>query len=386
MNAAVIDDALVPNTADIKAHIYALCDPAFTLAYPNAVLEIAYGSPSSIDGGDVNRAQTFSALSDKELQEAAESAASRTAKGWNAYIGVALRTYGNRSIPPDRRATVENYLASRFAWVDFDKAGDDERISVLLKEHGLTPFLVVTTGTIPHRRGQLYFLVSGIRDPDHLKQVNSTLQRLLGTDPAVIAAQQVLRLAGSWSYPTAKKIARGYVPELVTLKKIDNAPTYSADHLIGLAGPTSDTSSGTEQRQHYDRRADDPFSVFDDYRLEADPDLIASALKFIPNNNLEWPDWKRILLAAWRATNGSPVAFEAIDRWSRKSAKYDAKETDRQWKKMTKSRRPRSAPARSSSRRSTTAGNGRAGQSWAGLPTASISTMPTPSPASRTLT
>ena len=110
MNAAVIDDALVPNTADIKAHIYALCDPAFTLAYPNAVLEIAYGSPSSIDGGDVNRAQTFSALSDKELQEAAESAASRTAKGWNAYIGVALRTYGatgrSRRIDAPRSRTI----------------------------------------------------------------------------------------------------------------------------------------------------------------------------------------------------------------------------------------------------------------------------------------
>src|SRR5262245_4755804 len=115
------------------------------------------------------------------------------------------------------------------------------------------PYLVVTTGTIPHRRGQLYFLVSGIRDADHLKQVNSALQHLLGTDPAVIAAQQVLRLAGSINYPTDKKLARRYVPELTTLRKIDNAPTYRVDHLISLAGPGAEAASSTGDRQHYDR-------------------------------------------------------------------------------------------------------------------------------------
>jgi hypothetical protein len=327
---------LKPDLAAMKTHIFELCHPTFAKDYPYAALEIALGHPVT-DNGDVNRALTCSALDDKDLPRMAETAAKRNASlGENIYIGVALRYYGDRSIPPDRRATVANYLASRFAWVDFDKAGDAERIEAILKEYGLTPYLVVTTGTIPHRRGQLYFLVSGIRDADHLKQVNSALQQLLGTDPAVIAAQQVLRLAGSGSYPTAKKIARGYVPELVTLKKIDSAPTYSADHLIGLAGPGAEAASSTGEPQHYDRRADDPFSVFDDYRLEADPDLIASALEFIPNRDLKWDEWKRILLAAWRATNGDERAFTAIDRWSRKSSKYDEKETRRQWKKISK--------------------------------------------------
>jgi hypothetical protein len=57
----------------------------------------------------------------------------------------------------------------------------------------------------------------------------------------------------------------------------------------------------------------------------------------VPNRDLEWLEWKRILMAAWRATNGSPVAFEAIDKWSRKSTKYDARETQRQWNKIFKS-------------------------------------------------
>jgi hypothetical protein len=329
---------LAPDLDAIRAHIYELCNPAFTHAYPNAVLEIAYGHPAK-DDGDVNRAQTYLALNDKDLQVAAEIAAKRNAEGFNTYAGAALRQYGNRAIPPDRRATVENYLASRFAWVDFDKAGDAERVGAVLKDKGLVPFLVVTTGTIPHRRGQLYFLVSGVRDAAHLREVNSALQRLLGSDPAVINAQQVLRLAGSINYPTSKKLARGYVAELTTLKKIADAPTYSADHLISLAGPTSEVPRGTEQRQHYDRRSaeSDYFGAFDDLRFEADPELIASALEFVPNKDLDWLEWKRIVMAAWRATNGSPVAFEAIDKWSRKSSKYDARNTEREWKKLVKS-------------------------------------------------
>jgi putative DNA primase/helicase len=325
---------LKPDLAAMTAHIYELCHPAFTLAYPNAVLEIAYGHPA-IRNGDVDQAHTYPALSDQDLPYAAEIAAERNAKGCNTYIGVALRSYGDRAIPPDRRATVEDYLASRFAWVDFDKAGDAERIDAVLKQHGLVPRLIVTTGTIPHLRGQLYFQVTGIRDTAHQKEINSALQRLLGSDPAVVVGHQVLRLAGSINHPTEKKKERGYVPELTTLRKIDNAPTYSADHVIGLA-PPAEASSLLEQRQHYNGAAN-PFRVIDDYRLEADPDLIASALGFIPNNDLDWESWKKILLAAWRATNGDDRAFVAIDKWSSKSSKYDAKETLRQWRKIFKS-------------------------------------------------
>jgi hypothetical protein len=333
-------DPLAPDLNTIREYIYALCDPAFALAHPYAAFEVAYAHPVYGDG-DLNRAQTYSALSDEDLAWAAKISAKWNAMGYNVYAGAALRWYGERAIPPDRRATVDNYLASRFAWVDFDKAGDAERIEAVLKDKGIVPFLVVTTGTIPHRRGQLYFLVSGVRDAAHLRDANSALQRLLGTDPAVVSAPQVLRLAGSVNYPTAKKAARGYVAELTTLKKIADAPTYSADHLISLAGPTSEAPTGTtEQRQHYDRRAadsDDYFGAFDDLRFEADPELVASALEFVPNRDLEWLEWKRILLAAWRATNGSPVAFKAIDKWSRKSSKYDADTTKNQWDKIAKS-------------------------------------------------
>lgn len=255
---------LKPDVAAMNAHIRAVCAPSFTHDRPNAVLEIAYGHPVA-DGGDVNQARTWSALNDKELRLAAESAAALNTRGNNLYIGVAVRQYGNRTIPPDRRAKVENYLASRFAWVDFDKAGDAERIEAVLKQYGLVPALIVTTGTVPHLRGQLYFLVTGIKNADHLKDANSALQRLLQADAAVVNVQQVLRLAGSVNYPTEKKAARGNVPELTTLKKIDDAPTYQADYLISLVGPNNEAASNTEPHSRDDKRPASSGDAFTDY-------------------------------------------------------------------------------------------------------------------------
>lgn len=69
----------------------------------------------------------------------------------------------------------------------------------------------------------------------------------------------------------------------------------------------------------------------DDHDLEADPHLIASALDDIPNDNVSWGDWNRVAMAAYRATDGSAVAFAAFDKWSRKSCKYDATNTWKKW-------------------------------------------------------
>jgi hypothetical protein len=69
----------------------------------------------------------------------------------------------------------------------------------------------------------------------------------------------------------------------------------------------------------------------DTSELEADPNQIAAALDDIPNEDVHFYDWLRVAMAAWRATNGSPVAFAAFDRWSQKSKKYDADNTRKKW-------------------------------------------------------
>jgi RepB DNA-primase from phage plasmid len=219
-----------PNIDQISEHLYVLFDPAFVNSYPHACVEIAYSHPRS---GNLDEAKVFTAF---ELKEAVEFAAMKNAAGYNVYVGPSLRTYGPREVPPDRRAKVENYLASAFAWVDFDGADDAARVQALLPQHGLKPALVVTTGTVPHLRGQLLFRVSDIKDAEHQKQINEALQKLLGTDPQVVSAVQPMRLAGTVNYPTVKKATeRGYVVELTKLRKIADAPIYRAEQLIALA-------------------------------------------------------------------------------------------------------------------------------------------------------
>ena len=56
---------------------------------------------------------------------------------------------------------------------------------------------------------------------------------------------------------------------------------------------------------------------------------VAAALAAIPNSDLEWADWNKVGMAAWKATDGR--GFAAFDAWSQKSPKYDAEATTGRW-------------------------------------------------------
>ena len=75
-----------------------------------------------------------------------------------------------------------------------------------------------------------------------MKDANTALKTLLGSDD-VQNPDRVMRLAGTVNYPTPDKVARGYVAELVTLHIRKDAPAYTIEHLIGLAGNEAKPSS-----------------------------------------------------------------------------------------------------------------------------------------------
>lgn len=219
--------ALQPNLADIHAHFHALFHPAFTHQYPTAYIQIAYGHPNN---GAVNEAQIWSA---HDLRDAAKFAANKNAAGYNVYTSPALLQFDRD--PPMKRAKDDRYLTSGFAWVEFDGAGDAERVNAILKEKQIIPALIVTTGTTPHPRMHVYFKVADIRDADQQKQINKAMQNLLGTD-AVSDACRLMRIAGTINYPTKKKAdERGYIAEVTSFHKVSDAPTYPAEQLLVLA-------------------------------------------------------------------------------------------------------------------------------------------------------
>jgi putative DNA primase/helicase len=70
---------------------------------------------------------------------------------------------------------------------------------------------------------------------------------------------------------------------------------------------------------------------------ESDPERIRAAMRIIPNADVGWDDWKKFGLAIWRATGGSEEGFAIWDEWSRKSGRYDADNTRREWESITRS-------------------------------------------------
>ena len=214
-----------PNLIDINRHLSELFLPKFAVANPDAKIEIAFANPKT--GNDVNAAKIFSVF---DLEKAAAFAVKKNADGYNLYVAPALRIASHIS----GRAKGEHVTTSRFAWCEFDKAGDAERVAALCKAHLLWPAVIVTTGTIPYLRQQLYFSIEGVPPPADLTAMGAGLKALFGTD-AVHNADRVLRLAGSINWPTPAKIARGYQAELTKLRRVPESPRYHISQLINLS-------------------------------------------------------------------------------------------------------------------------------------------------------
>jgi hypothetical protein len=69
---------------------------------------------------------------------------------------------------------------------------------------------------------------------------------------------------------------------------------------------------------------------------DVDVGTLVSAMGAIPNPGtaVHYDTWIRLGYAAYRATGGSLEGLDMWERWSRKSGKYDARETDLAWKRI----------------------------------------------------
>jgi hypothetical protein len=230
---------LRPNKTDINQHLASLFAPEFVHPYPDARIEIAWSNPTTDEGP--NRAKTFFAF---DLAQAADFAEQKNTEGFNVYIGCALRNA--RSVG---RAVKKDVVTSSRAWADFDGAGDDARVSDLLKEENVRPSEVVQTGTRPHRRFQVFIRLAGTVTPQQVEDANVVLRNWLGGD-AVQGVQSLMRLAGTINYPTKAKLERGYTTELTTLRVYKDAPTYTLEQLTSLAGAGNGAGNSAEKNPY----------------------------------------------------------------------------------------------------------------------------------------
>ena len=216
---------LCPNRTDIEVHLYALFSTTFVHLYPDAQIEIAFADMKGSQRPDA--AKQFSAF---RLEEAADFAAEKNAAGFNVYVGASLKKAGTKG-----RSGKGDTLTAAYAWADSDEMGGVERINKALAENRLQTGIVVVTGSKPHLRIHTYVKLDGKVTPDELENANVALKTLFGSDD-VADHSRLMRLAGTINYPTADKIERGYVAELVALHLNKDAPAYTVEHLTGLVG------------------------------------------------------------------------------------------------------------------------------------------------------
>ena len=149
------------------------------------------------------------------IDEAIDLAVTMNGHGSNIYMVVnPIDGQADRSC---KGATDANILRAHFSFAD----ADDERGLAGLKQlAALTkPDIVVRTGTLPSERYHAYWrLIEPCRNLSLWRQRQSDIARRYGTDPAVVNPSRLMRVAGTVAYPSAAKMARGYIPELTTLK------------------------------------------------------------------------------------------------------------------------------------------------------------------------
>jgi hypothetical protein len=154
---------------------------------------------------------------------------------------------------------------------------------------------------------------------DHalLKEARELATKLVGGDPTGVSLVHPFRWPGSWHRKKQPKFAEIVIDNSDTEIDLDEALTALRE-ISGRSEPSSDKGSN---------------GIVDAFRqqLAANPEHVALVLKEIPNKDLIWKEWNKFGLAAWGATGGSEIGFEAFAEWSAKAPKNDPLATRARW-------------------------------------------------------
>jgi len=220
---------LRPDTAAINKHLYALFPPALVGQFPDSRIEIAYGCPVP------DKAMTFPAT---KIGAITEFVVERNGAGDNIYVGPTLK---KPETPPCGRTNSADFLVGWWVFADHDEGAMEARQRA--KNAGLDPGILVISGTIPEPREHHYFRVPPTQDNSVRVAAMNGIQGACGGD-SVHDAARIMRLAGTISYPSQKKMARGYVPELVTVLAERDPKVHSLEAMVALGGKSLPRTEG----------------------------------------------------------------------------------------------------------------------------------------------
>ena len=126
-------------------------------------------------------------------------------------------------------------------------------------------------------------------DHARLKLIRRCACDLVGADPSATTPVHPLRWPGSWHLKGTPRLAR-----VISL---------NPDAEVSL-GAAEDALGGAVEAAGLRKNGDGT--------PEADPVLVASALRAIPNPDLPWDEWVRIGMATWRTTAGATAGTRRV--------------------------------------------------------------------------
>ena len=226
MQAEMKAQGLAPDTNAMLEHLQAWAEPVVE-TYADGLLAIRCIDP---DGARPVRTRMFS-LDDTGRNDAVEYATRQNISRRNVYIGLNPRKAGTDA---NSAASAEGVEAAFWATLDCDTKEASQELCRFIDDcEQPAPAFLVLTGTAPHPRFHAWWpLEEPIRNDATREAVMRGLAGRFGGD-AISDAPRILRLAGSVSYPSERKIARGYVPEIVqlTIDPIGEAMPVSVEEL-----------------------------------------------------------------------------------------------------------------------------------------------------------
>ena len=237
-----------PNSDVIRQHLDVLFADAAT-DYPDGLCEIAWTDAK----GRLSRGRMFP-ITKNGLDEAVDHAISVNTQ-FNCYVGVNPRKPGT----PIGRANGEAVEIAFHNFIDLD---DGNAVAALSERSQKLPgTFVVITGREPSLRLHTYWKLD---EPVSNLKAWESQQAALATHfsgDAVIDAPRVMRLAGTVSYPSSKKLEKGYKPELVTLQLDEDRDPVAAQALASVYPPTSPTTTAPSSTSMAERLGVGGFDV-----------------------------------------------------------------------------------------------------------------------------
>ena len=245
-DAENIHSAFEPNIAVIRQHLERMFRRVRAI-YPGGLCEIAWTN----NNGQITLGQLFP-ITPAGLDEAAAFAVARNREKRNVYYGVNPRKPGTA---PFARADSSDVDMALFQFADCDSV----EATTALRKTPVAYSFAVTTGRVPNPRVHPYFELD---EPVYNLEAWSRQQRAIAdyfdSDP-VIDPPRVMRLAGTVSYPNAKKAERGYHVEQVTIRTlydheeerdpVTSEALYTAFPWMGNARETRDRETGEASRE-----------------------------------------------------------------------------------------------------------------------------------------